>query len=73
MESNTSYRQVPKNDLIQVAVSIKETRVTIDPWSNCPSQIARDEGRACNECEFWGREVQAIDWSEFTLCLFLNT
>ena len=44
--------------------------VSVDPWSNCPSEIAREEGRLYNECEFWGREVQGVDWSESSLCLF---
>jgi hypothetical protein len=59
---------------IQVAVTISSEvgseGTSVDPWSNCPSETARNEGRICNKCEFWGREVQAIDWSEFSLCLF---
>ena len=59
---------------IQVAVSVQDAGtnliVSVDPWDNCPSEIAREEGRLCNECEFWGREVQGVDWSESSLCLF---
>jgi hypothetical protein len=59
---------------IQVAVSVQDAgtnlNVSVDPWDNCPSEIAREEGRLCNECECWGREVQGVDWSEFSLCSF---
>jgi len=59
---------------IQVVVGItgaSDSQVlSIDPWDNCPFEVAKEEGLYCNECEFWGREVQGIDWSEFSLCLF---
>ena len=60
---------------IQVVVSIaaasgSQVLLTIDPWDNCPFEIAKREGRYCNECEFWGQEVQGVDWTEFSLCCF---
>lgn len=61
---------------IQVVVSITVPSgspvFSIDPWGNCPSEIAKEEGRYCNECEFWGGKVEGIDWSEFSLCCFAN-
>jgi hypothetical protein len=73
-------RAFPGNDLsgqyIQVVVSIRDGEdkheFTIDPWDNCPSEMIREEGRYCNDCEYWGRHVEGIDWSEFSLCLWLN-
>jgi len=68
IQSETSRR------FVQVVVSIQfkgdAQHLSIDPWDNCPSQLAREEGRFCNDCEFWGREVQGIDWAEFSLCMF---
>jgi len=59
---------------VQVVVSVQgadpSQSLSIDPWDNCPSGTAREEGRSCNDCEFWDREVKAIDWYEFSLCLF---
>ena len=59
---------------VQVVVSITEESgdqiLAIDPWGNCPSATAREEGRSCADCEFWGNEVEGIDWYEFSLCLF---
>jgi hypothetical protein len=59
---------------IQVVVSIKvngsNQTMSIDPWGHCPSEIAREEGRYCGDCEFWGGEVEGIDWYEFSLCLY---
>ena len=64
----------PSGQYVQVVVSIRVEDVNhnlcVDPWDNCPSVVAKEEGRLCNECEFWGREVQGIDWYEFSLCLF---
>jgi hypothetical protein len=68
---------MPHNELsgqhIQVVISVTEASgsqvLSIDPWNNCPSQSAREEGRLCNDCEFWGREVEGIDWYEYSLCL----
>ena len=60
--------------LIQVAVTVEsdgtQTELTVDPWGNCPSAIARNEGRSCEVCPFWGGEVTCIDWIEFSVCLF---
>jgi hypothetical protein len=62
--------------LVQVAITIagKDSNLdfSVDPWSNCPSAEAREEGRYCDECQHWGRKVEAIDWSEFSICLFDN-
>ncbi len=59
---------------IQVVVGVTRSSDTlvlsIDPWDNCPSEAAREEGCLCNECEFWGHEVRGVDWSEFSLCCF---
>lgn len=70
------FKSVPTGRYIQVAVAVRGTAnkfdVSIDPWDNCPSEIAKEEGRYCNECEFWAHEVKGIDWSEFSLCLFDN-
>ena len=59
---------------IQVVVDISGMKVSpalsIDPWSNCPSEAAREEGCTCNECEFWAGEIRGVDWHEFSLCLF---
>ena len=44
--------------------------LSIDPWSNCPFETAKEEGRFCNECEFWGSQVRGVDWAEFSLCLY---
>jgi hypothetical protein len=68
----------PKDGLsgryIQVIVSIQDNKgkqiFSVDPWNNCPSEIVSEEGRFCNDCEFWGRRVEGIDWFEFSLCLF---
>lgn len=61
---------------VQVAVTLhgenNRLNISVDPWSNCPSAEAREEGRYCNECEYWGRKVEAFDWSEFSVCLFDN-
>lgn len=61
---------------VQVAVTLQDVEggnnLSIDPWDNCPSAEAREEGRYCNECEHWGREVKAVDWSEFSVCLLGN-
>ena len=63
--------------LIQVVVCTQsgedKPAITIDPWDNCPSQVGREEGWSCEDCEFWGGEVRGIDWSEFSLCLFDGT
>lgn len=59
---------------IQVAVFLEDTRdypyFSVDPWDNCPSPDAREEGRSCDECEFWGRRVESEDWVAFSLCRF---
>jgi hypothetical protein len=59
---------------IQVVVEIDGASgsqvLSIDPWDNCPFEMAREEGRYCNECEFWGQEVRGIDWAEFSACYF---
>jgi hypothetical protein len=64
----------PSSLYIQVVVHLQKAGSTqtfsIDPWDNCPSEVAREEGQICNECVFWGQEVQGVDWSEFSLCLF---
>jgi hypothetical protein len=58
------------NVVVEVRFDQSSLTVFIDPWNNCPSEEARDEGRQCQECEFWGREVRGVDWSEFSLCMF---
>ena len=56
---------------VQVTVCVQEgNQISVDPWDNCPSEEAKEEGRYCNQCEFWGQEVRGVDWSEFSLCLF---
>jgi len=60
---------------IQVVVGItgasdSQVLFSIDPWDNCPFGVAKEEGRYCNECEFWGQKVRGIDWAEFSLCCF---
>jgi hypothetical protein len=59
---------------VRVVVAIQFDKpslaVFIDPWDNCPSEEARDEGCQCQECEFWGQEVWGVDWHEFSLCKF---
>jgi hypothetical protein len=65
------------NQYIQVVVDVQDRQgegnipiFSIDPWDNCPSEVGKEEGWLCQECEFWGREVQGIDWAEFSLCSF---
>jgi hypothetical protein len=64
----------PFGQYIQVVVGITGASdsqvISIDPWDNCPDEIAKEEGLHCNECEFWGQEVRGIDWAEFSLCRF---
>ena len=61
---------------IQAAIFLQETGdfpyFSVDPWDNCPSTVAREEGRACDECEYWGREVEAVDWIELSRCCFVQ-
>lgn len=61
---------------IRVVISIAESSegqiLSIDPWNNCPSQSARAEAQFCNLCEFWGKEVEGVDWHEYSLCLYRN-
>ena len=71
------YKMINENlseQYVQVIVSIEADKVppvfTIDPWDNCPCEAAKEEGRFCNECEWWGRVVEGYDWSELSLCLF---
>ena len=74
MGTESPMRENAAGQPIQVAVTINQADISqtlsVDPWSNCPSETAREEGRFCNECRFWGAEVEAIDWCEFSLCLF---
>ena len=70
MNLESTLEPTPESELIQVVVSIKNTDVVIDPWDNCPYEVAREEGRPCNDCEFWSNEVRGIEWTEFTLCQF---
>lgn len=70
MNPESALQQSYSSELIQVVVSIKGTEIIIDPWDNCPYEVAREEGRPCNGCEFWGNEVQGIEWTEFTSCQF---
>ena len=76
MEANITPVLTTESKHIQVAVTVSKedgaNALTIDPWSNCPSADAREEGRCCNDCQFWGGEVEAIDWSEFSLCEFAD-
>ena len=73
---NPPIKDVAIDRYVQVAVTLDAghggRHFSVDPWDNCPSAEAREEGRYCNECEYWGREVKAIDWSEFSICLFNN-
>lgn len=59
---------------VQVVISVTRSSdalvLSIDPWDNCPSEIAKEDGCSCNECEFWGQEVRGVDWTEFSLCYF---
>lgn len=76
MKTLAPPQNVTINRYVQVAVTLQAEdsshNLSVDPWSNCPSAEAKEEGRYCNECEYWGRKVEAIDWSEFSVCLFNN-
>jgi hypothetical protein len=64
----------PHDRYVQVAVFMDDTWpypfFSVDPWDNCPFQVAREEERSCDECEFWGRRVESEGWIAFSLCLF---
>lgn len=64
----------PSGRYVQVAVFLDDTWdypiFSVIPRDNCPSRAARRGRRSCDECEHWGREVEAIDWEQFSLCRF---
>jgi hypothetical protein len=66
--------QLNEKRYIQVVVSVQSEEsalvILIDPWDNCPSQVAKDDGRNCIDCKHWGRDVKGVDWLEFSSCLF---
>jgi hypothetical protein len=76
MANIASQKNVAVDRYVQVVVTLqgedKSLIIEVDPWSNCPSAEAREEGRYCNDCEFWGHKVQAIDWGEYSICQFIN-
>jgi hypothetical protein len=76
-QNSGDHRMVPIGENVQVVVSIAESSnglvISVDPWGNCPSEVAKEEGRFCNECEFWGKEVRGVDWAEFSLCYFKSS
>jgi hypothetical protein len=58
------------NVVVAVQFDGPSLAIFVDPWDNCPSEEARNEGRQCQECEFWEQEVRGVDWHEFSLCAF---
>jgi hypothetical protein len=74
--NNHEWPEEAAVNYVQVAVTLQREEkgiiLTVDPWSNCPSAEAREDGLCCSECEYWGRRVEALDWNEFSVCLFTN-